>query len=181
MCCHENCRHSPRCKPSRAYVICAKIVFFLRFRPTLRGCTCSRGGTVATLHVANSSWKKKNTKHEHFWRDCPRTARGSESCFSFLLGHYLVGKKGKHIKYNRQKIPGNYPGICLFLFCSGSSERGWCRRGRSEIPHFPVNCSFLILSYENEEKAKKKKQKKNEKKKKKDKQKRRKTKKNEEK
>ena len=38
---------------------------------------------------------------------------------------------------------------------SGSSERGRCRRGRSEIPHFPVNCSRLRLFQKKRRKTKK--------------------------
>ena len=46
---------------------------------------------------------------------------------------------------------------------SGSSERGRCRRGRSEIPHFSVNGSRLPLFQENKKsEEKRKKRRKNE-------------------
>ena len=42
---------------------------------------------------------------------------------------------------------------------SESSEWGQCSRGQSEISHFPVNCSHLPLSEENEEKNEEKRKK----------------------
>ena len=58
------------------------------------------------------------------------------------LVHFLRGHPVKH-RLSPILLVG-----ALFLF-SGGSERGRCRRGRSEIPIFPVNSSFffaLVLS-----------------------------------
>ena len=64
-------------------------------------------------------------ENKHFGTDIPR------------------GRPRKKLRSEKLRADFPFPNVTLekTTEISGSSERGRCRRGRSEIPNFPVNCS----------------------------------------